>query len=106
MLPKYIVREEGVLGGKPHIAGHRIGVLHIAWWYLQGMTAEELAAEYQLTPAEVHAALVYYYDHKDEIERELADEDTAHATLADADMSPIAERMRAAMAEREQQMQA
>ncbi len=44
---KYIVREEGVLGGKPHIAGHRIGVLHIAWWYLQGMSAEELAAEYR-----------------------------------------------------------
>jgi uncharacterized protein (DUF433 family) len=73
---KYIVREEGVLGGKPHIASHRIGVLHIAWWYLQGMTAEELAAEYQLTPAEVHAA------------------------LADAAKSPIAERMRAASADR------
>lgn len=97
---KHILREDGVLGGKPHIEGHRIAVHHVAWWYLQGVSAETLAQEYGLSPAEVHAALVYYYDHKGEIDRELADELAAHAALADADMSPIAQRMRAAIAER------
>jgi putative transposase len=29
---KHIVREDGVLGGKPHIERHRIAVHHIAWW--------------------------------------------------------------------------
>ena len=91
---KYIVREEGVVGGKAPIASHPIGALRLARWYLQGITAEELVLDYPLTHAEVHAALVYYYDHKDEIERELFDEDTAHVTLADADMLPIAERKR------------
>jgi uncharacterized protein (DUF433 family) len=94
---KHIVREEGVLGGKPHIAGHRIGVHHIAWWYTQGMSAEALAQVYTLRPAEVHAALVYYYDHKDEIDHELAEEDEEHARRAEADASPIAERMRRAI---------
>lgn len=97
---KHIVRDDGVLGGKPHIAGHRIAVHHIAWWYSQGMSAEALAQEYRLTPAQVHAALVYYYDHKDEIDRELAEEAAAHAKRAEADTSPIAERMRRAIAER------
>ena len=68
---KYIVRDPDVLGGKPHIEGHRIAVHHIAWWYAQGATAEELARDYALTLAEVHAALVYYYDHKDEIDGEI-----------------------------------
>jgi len=100
---KHIVREDGVLGGRPHIAGHRIGVHHVAWWYLQGITAEQLAQEYGLAPAEVHAALVYYYDHNDEIDRDLAEEATEHAARADADNSPLAERMRRAIAERKRQ---
>jgi len=100
---KHIVREEGVLGGRPHIAGRRIGAHHIAWWYSRGVTAEQLAAEYGLAPAEVHAALVYYYDHKDEIDRALAEEAAEHAARADADTSPITERMRHAIAERQRQ---
>lgn len=99
---KHIVREDGVLGGKPHIEGHRIAVHHIAWWYLQGVSAEQLAAEYHLSPAEVHAALVYYYDHQDEIDREIADEAAEHAAHAAADPSPVAQRMRALIAERKQ----
>jgi len=68
----HIARDPDVLGGKPHVEGHRIAVHHIAWWYLQGASPEELARDYQLTPGEVHAALAYYYDHQAEIDRELA----------------------------------
>jgi uncharacterized protein (DUF433 family) len=100
---KHIVREDGVLGGKPHIEGHRIAVRHIAWWYQQGESAEALAQEYDLTPAEVHAALVYYYDHKDEIDRDLEEEAAQHAASTDADTLPIPQRMRAAVAERKRQ---
>jgi uncharacterized protein (DUF433 family) len=102
---KHIVREDGVLGGKPHIEGHRIGVHHIAWWCQQGESAESLAQAYGLTPAEVHAALVYYYDHKDEIDRDLEEEAAQHAASADADTSPIAQCMRAAVAERKRRTQ-
>jgi hypothetical protein len=36
----------------------------------------------QRAPAQVHAALVYYYDHRDEIDRELVAEATARAAWA------------------------
>lgn len=97
---KYIVRDPDVLGGKPSIEGHRITVHSIAWWYSQGATAEDLARDYALTLAEVHAALVYYYDHKDEIDGEIEREAVEHAAHAEADHSPIAERMRALIVER------
>lgn len=100
---KHIVRDDETLGGKPHIEGHRIAVHHIAWWYSQGETAETIAHEYGLTPAEVHAALAYYYDHKDEIDGDIEREAAEHSRAADADTSPIAVRMRAAIAGRKRQ---
>jgi uncharacterized protein (DUF433 family) len=99
---RHIMRDPDVLGGKPHIEGHRIAVHHIAWWYSQGESAEALSGEFHLTPAEVHAALAYYYDHKDAIDREIAQEAAEHATRANADTSPIVMRMRKAIAQRKQ----
>ena len=94
----HIVQDPTVLGGKPFIEGYRIAVHHIAWWYLQGESAEALAAEYSLTPAEIHAALAYYYDHRAEIDDELAREAAEHAARAAMDNSPLARRMREAIA--------
>ena len=63
----------GVLGGKPRIAGHRIAVAHIAEMYLEmNQTIEDISGDYNLSPASVHAAMAYYYDHKDEIDRRTA----------------------------------
>lgn len=95
----HIVQDPGVLGGKPYIEGHRIAVHHIAWWYLQGVSAEELARDYGLTLGEVHAALAYYYDHREVIDAEIAREAAEHAALAAVDNSPIAQRMREAIAD-------
>lgn len=70
----HIVIDPDVLGGKPHIAGHRIAVSHVAvWTTYHGMSPSEIAAQVHLTLGEVHAALAYYYDHKDEIDRAIAD---------------------------------
>ena len=45
----------------------------------RGWSAEEIVLQYPyLTLAEVHSALAYYHDHRDEIDRELAEE-TAEA---------------------------
>lgn len=95
----HIIHDPHVLGGKPFIEGHRIAVHHIAWWYLQGVSAEDLARDYGLTPGEVHAAVAYYYDHRAAIDGELAQEAALHAAHAAADTSPIAQRMREAIAE-------
>ena len=60
----------GVAGGKPRIAGHRITVQDVVVWHERlGLSADEIASEYGLSLAEVYAALAYYYDHREEIDR-------------------------------------
>src|SRR5689334_19402982 len=70
----------GYCGGKPHIAGHRIKVQHIAVWHERmGMSPEEIGAAHPgLTLADVYAALTYYYDHREQIDADIeADEQLA-----------------------------
>jgi uncharacterized protein (DUF433 family) len=68
----YIQRRPGVRRGAPVIAGTGIKVLDVAVRYeVMGLTAEEIVAVYpQLSLAQVHAALAYYYEHKAEIDKE------------------------------------
>ncbi len=56
------------------IAGTKFPVRSVVNYVLrQGMTPEELAAEFRhLTLAQIYDALSYYYDHRDEIERDIA----------------------------------
>ena len=73
-LDRHIEATAGITGGKPRIAGRRITVQDIAIWHQRlGKDVEEICAEYELSLAEVHAALAYYYDHRDEIDRCIAD---------------------------------
>jgi uncharacterized protein (DUF433 family) len=60
-----IVKTPGVCGGRTRIAGHRVRVLDIVSWHEhQGMPIDEIVSHIpSLTLAEVHAALVYYFDH-------------------------------------------
>ena len=68
-LDRYIERTPGVAGGKVRIAGRRITVADIAIWYERlGRSADEISSEYDLTLAEIHAALAYYHDHRAEID--------------------------------------
>ncbi len=63
-----------IAGGKPRIAGHRITVQAVAIWHERlGRSADEIAAEYDLTLADVYAALAYYFDHRAEIDRSIED---------------------------------
>jgi uncharacterized protein (DUF433 family) len=68
-----IVRTEGVRGGKPRLAGHRITVSDIAIWHERmGMSPDEIASEHpSLILSDVYAALTYYHDNRDEIDREI-----------------------------------
>jgi uncharacterized protein (DUF433 family) len=64
----------GVMGGKPRVAGRRITVQDIATWCVRlGRSVDEVATEYDLTLADVHAALAYYFDHRSEIDRTIAE---------------------------------
>jgi len=54
----------------------RIRVAQIAMDYLaHGWSAEEMCRQHPaLTPAEVHAAMAYYFDHQADIDREIVEE--------------------------------
>jgi uncharacterized protein (DUF433 family) len=75
-LDAHIEITPGICGGKPRIAGHRIAVQNIvAWHEHMGRSAEEIAAEYDLSLADVYAALAYYFDHREEIDRRMREDD-------------------------------
>ncbi len=76
-LDSYIVVTPGTCAGKPRIAGHRISVQNIAIWHERlGWTVEEIAGEFDLSLAEVHAALAYYFDHRAVIDQRIRDDQT------------------------------
>ncbi len=68
VLDKHIEVNPAVAGGKPHIRGHRITVQNIVIWHERmGQSVDEIASEYNLSLAEIYAALSYYFDHQDEV---------------------------------------
>ena len=70
-----IVRTAGVIGGKPHIRGHRIGVHRVAGWWKLGLSIEQIGEEVpSLSSAEIFAALAYYHLNKAEIDGYLEEE--------------------------------
>ncbi|MCZ6679876.1 MAG: DUF433 domain-containing protein [Candidatus Poribacteria bacterium] len=65
----------GTCGGKPRIAGHRIRVQDIVIDYEHwGRSPEEIVNQLPITLADVHAALVYYYDNQEEIRQDIREE--------------------------------
>ena len=76
----------------------RIRVAQIAADHLgYGWSSEEIARQYpHLTLAEIHAALGYYYDHREEIDAELSEELTALDQADERPASPLRLRLIAA----------
>jgi uncharacterized protein (DUF433 family) len=95
-LADYIVKTPGTCSGQPRIAGTRIKVKHVYTWVeCMGMSPAQVVAEYpHLTRAQVHAALAYYWSHRDEIHRDIDNEEKLVAELkAKAGPSEIQERL-------------
>lgn len=84
----------GVAGGKPRIVGRRIKVQDIAIWHERlGLSVDEIASEYDLSLADVHAALTYYFDHRDEIDRDIADGEAFVEELRKRTPSKLAQKL-------------
>jgi uncharacterized protein (DUF433 family) len=68
-----ITKTPGICGGSACIAGHRVRVLDITVWHEQlGWSPDEIVSQIPtLSLADVHAALSYYYDHREEIQQEI-----------------------------------
>ena len=67
---KYIVQDENICFGKPRIEGTRMAVVFIASEYANmGWSPDEISFHHPgITVAQVHSALAYYYDHRQEID--------------------------------------
>jgi len=70
----------------------QLAIEHTAY----GWTAEEIYVQHyrRLTPAQIHAALAFYYDHQSEFDDQIRRDDEAIERLrSDAGASPFATRM-------------
>jgi len=76
VLTNHITKTPGVCGGRPCIAGHRIRVQDIvAWHEKRGYCPDEIVEMFPgISLGDVHAALAYYFDHRDEIEADFLSE--------------------------------
>jgi uncharacterized protein (DUF433 family) len=73
VIREHIVSTPETCGGKPRIAGSRVRVKDVVIWHVhEGMSLDEIMSKWpHLTLADLHAALAYYYDRKDEVETEI-----------------------------------
>jgi uncharacterized protein (DUF433 family) len=76
VVERHIEISPDVAAGKPRIAGHRITVQNVVVWHEHlGKSADEISTEYDLTLAEVYAALSYYFDHRAEVDQGIKDDE-------------------------------
>ena len=68
---EFISQTPDICGGAPVIAGTRIRVSHIAFRYeRERQSPDDIVHAYpHLTLAQVHAALSYYYSHREDIDK-------------------------------------
>lgn len=68
----YIISDPGIAGGAPVIEGTRTTVRSIAGYYQMGLTVDEILTNLShLTISQVHSALAYYFDHQEEIDKDI-----------------------------------
>jgi uncharacterized protein (DUF433 family) len=95
-LDQHIESTPTIRGGRPRISGTRISVDDIVIMYVHlAQCVEEIVAKYELTPAAVHAALVYYYDHKSEIDQTISDDDAVREAFIKDNPSKLQEKLKA-----------
>ncbi len=71
----HITSDPGICGGSAVIGGTRFPVRSVVAYVLHhGLTPEELVVRFpHLTLAQVHDALAYYYDNREEVEQEITE---------------------------------
>lgn len=76
MVPVAYAHVELNKDGKPIISGTRTKVVMIAVDRIAGFDAEEIQQRYPyLSLGQIHSALAYYYDHKEEMDRYIEETD-------------------------------
>jgi uncharacterized protein (DUF433 family) len=72
-----VKRTPGIRGGRPHVAGTGVTVRRIvgmAYW--EGLSPEQIVEQMpHLSLAHIHAALAYYHANREQMDREIAEEE-------------------------------
>jgi uncharacterized protein (DUF433 family) len=88
-LTSHIEVRPGVLGDRAYVAGHRVRVQDIVLWNEEGLSPDEIVSRVPtISLADVHAALAYYYDHREEIDRQIRDDDSFANGIERSQLSP------------------
>ena len=67
-----ITTDAQIRQGRPCLAGTSLRVTDIVMAHIfHQRSADEIAADYELPLAQVHAALAYYYQHKSDLDRDI-----------------------------------
>ena len=87
---------QGPNGPKARVAGSRIRVQDIVIWHEKlGMSPDEIVHHYPtITLADVHAALAYYWDHRDEIEGAITQADAIVEAFRQTHAGPLQEKLK------------
>ena len=92
---EHIEISSNIRGGKPRIVGTRIAVEDVAVMHLKmGYSLMEIALKYDLSLASVYAAMAYYFDHRDEIDRRMTEEDEFVEALKHNHPSQLQQKLR------------
>lgn len=68
----HITKTPEIAGGKACLTGRRIRVQDVYVWHeYNGMSADEIANEYDLSLGQIYAALTYAFDHLAEIQADI-----------------------------------
>jgi uncharacterized protein (DUF433 family) len=85
----HIELQRGVRGERAFITGHRVRVQDIVLWNEEGLPADEIVARVPtISLADVHAALAYYYDHREEMDRQIQADESFASKMEEADHPP------------------
>lgn len=86
-----IVSTPGVCGGRPRIDGHRITVEDVAVWHERlGQSPDEIVSAHpSITLSDVHAALAYYYENREQIDADIREGERFVAELKAKSGPPV-----------------
>jgi len=92
----HIEHNPNIRGGKPYLAGTRLTVADIVLMHLRmGQSLEEIAGKYSLSLAAVYAAMAYYYDHREEVDRDIKEDNAFAEAFQRGNPSPLQEKLKA-----------
>jgi uncharacterized protein (DUF433 family) len=77
----HITKDPGVCSGRPCVEGTRVRVVDILALHEAGLSPKQIVEEFTSLsgPADVYAALLYYHDHKSEIEADIKEDEALAA---------------------------